>query len=198
MRIKQAVILVGGPGTRIQHLTKKKPKSLIKIHKTFFLDLIVKNLSRFSFTEVILLCGYKSHLFYRKYHNKKIYNIRITCVKEHSALGTAGAIKNASKYLHNFFLLCNGDTYADFNIIDFINVFKKKSYLQILLTKSKKNKFSKVIMSKSNYVKKFNLSCNRKSELINAGYYIVNKKIIKFIPKKKEFSLEKDLIPILI
>lgn len=198
MIINQAVILVGGFGTRIQHLTKKKPKSLIKIHKTFFLDLIIKNLSRFSFTEVILLCGYKSHLFYQKYHGRKIYNIRITCIKEYFPLGTAGAIKNARKYLRNFFLLCNGDTYADFNIIDFINVFKKKTYLQILLTTSKKKKFSKVILGKSNYVKKFNFSHDKKFTLINAGYYIVNKKILNFIPNKKEFSLEKELIPILI
>ena len=96
--IDQAVIYVGGLGTRLQEITKKTPKPLISVNKKPFLNHLIKNLSRFGFKEVILLCFYKSEIFFKKYHNKNLYGIKVICVKEKKQLGTAGSLLNAKKY----------------------------------------------------------------------------------------------------
>ena len=140
MILNQAVILVGGKGTRISKFINHKPKALVKIGKKYFLDILLKNLSKYNFKKILLLCGYKSKIFLNKYHKKNIHGMNITCAVEDIPLGTGGSLINAKKFLDKFFLLVNGDTYCDFNIYDFTQSFSNKFIIQMLLTKNKKKK----------------------------------------------------------
>jgi len=54
-----AIILAGGRGSRINKITIKKPKALIKFNKKNLLTLIINNLSKYNFKEIIILAGYK-------------------------------------------------------------------------------------------------------------------------------------------
>ena len=103
MTIKQAVILCGGLGTRLGRITKRIPKPLVVVNNLTVLEHIIKNLSRYGITEVLLLCHYKSDLFKKKFHNKFYFNIKIKCIIEKSLLGSSGALLNAKKYLKNNF-----------------------------------------------------------------------------------------------
>ncbi len=194
--VDQAVIYVGGLGTRLKKLTKKTPKPLIRVNKKPFLNHVIKNLSRFGFREVILLCYYKSELFFKKYHNKNIYGIKIKCIKEKKQLGTAGSLLNAKILLKKNFLLCNGDTYFDINLNDLCsNFFKFRREVFVALKKSKNNKrYDEFILKKNRIVaigKK-----NKNHSILNSGYYIVSKNILKYLKNKK--SLEKEVFKILI
>ena len=71
MTLNQAVILCGGQGKRLNYLTKKTPKPLLKINDTPFIEYLIKNLSRQGIKEIILLCGYLGEKFTSKYHNKR-------------------------------------------------------------------------------------------------------------------------------
>ena len=66
MIIKQAVIVCGGLGSRLGKITKKIPKPLIKVNGKTVIEHIIKNLSRFGISEILLLCGYKHVLFKKK------------------------------------------------------------------------------------------------------------------------------------
>lgn len=194
--IDQAVIYVGGFGTRIKKITKKIPKPLIKVNKKPFLDHIIKNLSRHGFSEVILLCYYKSSIFFKKYHNKIVHNIKIKCIKEKEPLDTGGALLNAKKILKKNFLLCNGDTYFDINLNDLCyNFFKFKSGIFIAIKKSKNNSRYDELFLKNNKIILSNKK-NKKYSLLNSGYYVVSKGILKYF--KKKCSLENDIFKILI
>ena len=70
--LDHVVILVGGLGTRLGNLTKKIPKPLLKINNEVFLDILIKNFSRFGFSKITLLTSYKSKFFFKKYEKKKI------------------------------------------------------------------------------------------------------------------------------
>ena len=108
---QQAVILVGGLGSRLGKLTKKTPKPLLNIDGHSFIDYQINFLSKFPFKEILLLCGYRGNFFKKKYHLKKKNNTLIKCIIENKKLGTGGALINAKKSLNNYFLLCNGDTF---------------------------------------------------------------------------------------
>ena len=54
-----AIILAGGRGSRINKITSKKSKVLIKFNKKTLLTLIINNLSKYNFKEIIILAGYK-------------------------------------------------------------------------------------------------------------------------------------------
>ena len=194
-QVKQAVILCGGFGTRLGSLTKKIPKPLLKFSKKPFLDYLLKNLSRYGIKEILLLCHYQKDQFIKKYHNKKIYGLKIRCLVEKVPLGTFGALKHSSKYLNSYFLLLNGDTFFDINLRDFIYRFDKNRFIGALaIAKKKENRFTKIIIKK-NFINKFNIK-NNTSSFINSGTYIFSKEICKI--KSKQFSsLENDVLPTL-
>ena len=119
LRIDQAVILAGGLGSRLGNITKKIPKPLIKVNGIPFIEYIIENFSRFGIKKILILTSYKSKHFFKKYHNKTLYGLKIRCHDEKKAKGTGGALLDAKKKLDNFFYLCNGDTFFNINILNF-------------------------------------------------------------------------------
>ena len=73
----QVLILAGGRGTRIKNLTNKITKPLIKFEGKDLLGLIIRNLARYNFKEIIILAGYKGYQIKKKYHNKIINFVKI-------------------------------------------------------------------------------------------------------------------------
>ena len=141
-KLDQIVIFCGGFGTRLKKVSKGIPKSLIEINDKTFIEILIKNLSRFNFKKVLLLCHYKGVKFYKKYHNQKINGLLIKCIIEKEPLGTLKSLINAKNKLENFFLLSNGDTFFDINIADLYKKFDYKKNLILLggskiLTKDK-------------------------------------------------------------
>ena len=190
MLINQAVIVCGGLGTRLGNITKKTPKPLLNINGKTILEHLIKNLSRFGFREVLLLCYHKKDLFIKKFHNKIFYGIKIRCVIDKKLLGTSASLLNAKKYLEKNFLFCNGDTFFDINIYDLINSFSKKKLLAFVALKkieNKKKRYDGYNIDKKNFLR------SDKKRYINSGVIIFSKKIIKFL--KKKGSLEKDVYP---
>ena len=189
--VKQAVIFCGGYGKRLGIKTKKIPKPLIKINQTPFIENIILQYSRIGVKKILLLCSYKSNLFFRKYHNKKLFNCKIFCLDEGKPLGTAGALRKAINYLDKHFFLSNGDTLVNFNILNLKKIIKKNSLLSIAGIKinQKSNRYGGL-----KFEKKFNVKfITKNSNFINSGYYFVNKKLIYKI-KKNHYNFEKDFL----
>ena len=196
-KINQVVILCGGKGTRLGNLTKNTPKPLIKVGKKPFLEYLLENISRFGFKEIILLISYKSEVFIKKYHKKKINNTKILCKKETKPRGTGGALIENYKYLDKYFLLLNGDTYFETNFINFISKININKYKGLIALKKIKNKKYGGVNIKGSRITSLSKN-NKKSNYINAGLYLFDRSIFKTKDDKKFYSLEEDLIPKLI
>ena len=82
------VILAGGRGTRIRNLLGKYPKPMVKFNKKHFLQYILNNVSKYNFNRIIILCGYRSNIFFKKLHKKTINFTKIFCLKEKKLLAT--------------------------------------------------------------------------------------------------------------
>jgi len=80
--INQALILVGGKGSRLGKITKKIPKPLLKINKKPFLDYIIKFLLKFKIKKIILLTKFKYQKFNKIYDGKKFGKAKIKCIRE--------------------------------------------------------------------------------------------------------------------
>jgi D-glycero-D-manno-heptose 1,7-bisphosphate phosphatase len=191
---RQAVILVGGKGSRLGKITKKVPKPLIKFDKNHFLNYQINYLSQFPFKEILLLCGYKKKCFekFKHYSNK----IKIKIINEKKPLGTGGAISNALKYLDDIFFLCNGDTFFEINLFNLYDSFDRSQYDGIVALKKAacSARYSKIII-KNNTINLFTKDKVKKGEIFNCGFYFLKKKI--FDNKKKKKSLEENILPAL-
>lgn len=198
-KLDQIVIFCGGFGTRLKKISKGVPKPLISIKKKIFIEILIQNFSRFNFKEVLLLCHYKGNKFYKKYHNKKINGLLIKCIIEKKPLGTLKSLINAKKSLKNFFLLSNGDTFFDTNIASLYQKFNYKKNLMLLgaakiFTKDKLRYQNFLV--KNELLKKVYYS-NQKTQIINTGLAIINKKVLKNA-NKDDNSFDKHLIKSLV
>ncbi len=186
-------VLVGGKGSRLNKITKKTPKPLIKIDKRKFLDHLLIKLAKYKFRNIYLLCSYKKKIFYKFYHNKRIHKSIIKCIDEGTPKGTGGALYKLKNKVSEKFLVVNGDTFFNINYQNLINTNLKKFYTCIGIIKTKSFKYNKKIINLS-ISKNGTLNFSRKKTyLMNGGVYLFNKKIFKFI-KKGNLSLENDIL----
>jgi len=186
------IILAGGKGTRIKKFLNNKPKPMIKIQNLNFLDILIKNFSKYNLNKIFIAAGYKGKKIYEKYHNKKINLVDIECVVEKKILGTGGALSQfKDKTTKNFFVI-NGDTFFD---IDLNKIFMKyKNTKKIYLTLSNSNSYkTNNKLTNLSLINKKVVVYDNKSNYFNGGIYFFDKSIFKKIPKKK-FSLEYDLL----
>ena len=97
MNSLDAVILAGGKGSRIKKFLNGKPKPLVKISNYYFLDLLIGNISKYNFSKIYILAGYRGSHIYKKYHNKFVNFVPIECIIEKKPLGTGGALSLLKK-----------------------------------------------------------------------------------------------------
>ena len=188
--MNQAIILCGGYGERLKKITKKIPKPLIKVYGKPFIEHLIFQYSRFGIKKIILLCSYKSHLFKKKYHNKSLFGCNIFCFEEKKPTGTGIALKKVYNKMDKIFYLSNGDTIADFNLLNLKKNLKKKDHINFAIVKKKNNqkRYGGFKIKKNNFIKFSNYS-----NYVNTGYCIVRKKLIKKI-KKNDYNFEKDFL----
>jgi len=105
----QALILVGGKGTRLEPYTAVLPKSLMPLGEYPILEIVLRQLQSAGTSDVILAVGHLSHLFEAFFEDGKRFGMRISYSFEDEPLGTAGPIANALDRLEEDFLVINGD-----------------------------------------------------------------------------------------
>lgn len=117
MTTRQALVLVGGKGSRLGALAVNTPKPLMPIDaERVFLDEVLFNIARHGFDDIVLLAGHLHEQVAERYAGKTIRGARIRVVVEPAPAGTAGAIANAASILAESFLFANGDTLFDINL----------------------------------------------------------------------------------
>ncbi len=188
------VILAGGRGSRVRKFLGIYPKPMLKFNKKHFIQYLLNNLSKYNFKRIIILCGYRANIIFKKFHKKKINLTNIICLKEKKLLGTGGALLNLKSLMVKDFILVNGDTLFDININSLITSLKKGNIGSIALVKNK-NQSSRQLNNLS--LKNNIVTLKKKSFLMNGGVYFFKKKIFKYI-KNNKFSLENNLLPRLI
>ena len=199
-----ALILCGGKGTRLKSISKDLPKSLVKINNNPFLLILLNYIFGFGFKRIILCAGYRSEYIEKFIQNFKNDNIKLLLSLEERALGTAGAIKNAENLIStDNFLVINGDTLFKLDYNEFVKFFyDKNAVLSIALLKSFLSKdFGSVDINGSGKIISFKEKIKDSginNYLINSGVYLMNKKLLKFIPVNSNVSLELDTFPLII
>jgi len=115
--VRQACILVGGKGTRLGELTRHTPKPLMPIgDNAAFLDILIEQVARQGFEDIILLAGHLGQFFVERYEGRRYGKARVRVLVEPAPLGTGGALVSAREILAPQFLLLNGDSYFDINM----------------------------------------------------------------------------------
>lgn len=105
----QAIILAGGKGTRLRPYTTVLPKPLMPIGDMPILEVIIRQLCRAGFDDLVFATGYLGELVRAFVGDGRRFGHPVRFVVENEPLGTAGAIGLVPD-LEEHFLTVNGDT----------------------------------------------------------------------------------------
>src|SRR5580698_362257 len=118
----QAVVLVGGEGTRLRPLTLSAPKQMLPIVGVPMLERVLGNLAAHGIDEAILSLGYLPDAFKEAYPDGMAAGIRLTYAVEPEPLDTAGAVRFAASHagVDETFVVINGDVLTDLDLTGLI------------------------------------------------------------------------------
>ena len=193
-----AVILVGGKGTRLKPLTDKMPKPMITVQGKPLMEHILDLFKKYGIRDVVLCVGYMKDKIIKHYEDGSKMGMSISYVEENTPLGTAGPLKLARKKLKETFIASNGDVLKDVNIARMYRLHKRKNALATiaLTTVDDPSQYGVAKLDGSRIVE-FVEKPKREdapSNLINAGFYIIEPEVLDMIPDGYSM-IEKDIFP---
>lgn len=192
-RITQAVILAGGRGVSMRPLTYEVPKPLIPVGGKPLIEYTIEMLREAGVREIILAVGHLGDKLKEAVGNGSKYGVTITYSEESKPLGTAGALKKASVFFQNRpFIVVNGDVLTELKIAELIAFHQEDVYSATMALSTEPNtKGYGVALLRGEKIVKF-LKQDRKqtTQLINAGVYVMNADVLKYIPKTGAPHLE--------
>lgn len=197
MSNKEAIVLAGGLGTRMQGVLHDVPKCMALVKGVPFLTYVLLYLEKQSISKVILSVGYLKDQIINNY-GSNFKSMVIEYAVETEPLGTGGAVKNAFDLcsLDECFVI-NGDTYFVPDLVEMENLHQHMNSTVTIATKHVDNsgRYGLVLTDQNGRITEFRekdpVSGNG---WINGGIYLINKHSLAGKPMK--FSLEKDFLAI--
>ena len=195
---KKAVLLVGGKGTRLKPLTDKTPKALLPINGKPVTEHILDLLKKYGIRDIVLCVGHLKDKIKSHFEDGSRFGVNITYIEEDEPLGTAGPLRLAKEHLKESFIVSNGDELKNINIPRMFRLHKRKDALATLAltTVDDPTQYGVARLDGSRIVEFVEKPKKDEtpSNLINAGFYILEPEVLGMIPNG--FSmLEKDVFP---
>ncbi len=199
----QAVILVGGEGTRLRPLTSTVPKPVVPLVDRPFISFMLEWLYAHGIDDVIMSCGFLATSVRNVLGDGSAYGIKLRFVEEPDPRGTAGALKFAESLLDERFLMLNGDVLTDIDLTEQIAQHERtgaKATLALVPVEDP-SAYGLVHLEDDHAVREFveKPSSDRiDTNLISAGAYVLERSILELVPSDRNVSIEREVWPRLV
>src|SRR5213080_684966 len=194
----RAFVICGGPGTRLRPVLADRPKSMALISGTPFLQLLLDRLRSQGVDDVILGTGYMAEKIERYFGSGNKFAVRIRYSREDEPLGTGGALKLAEPLISDPVVVLNGDSYVEWNLNPMLEFFRAKDADLVLVLQAVADvtRYGTVALDHDGRVTEFIEKGIRAGPgLINAGVYLLRKRIVRDLPVGTAISLEREVFP---
>ncbi|MBV9718068.1 MAG: NDP-sugar synthase [Candidatus Eremiobacteraeota bacterium] len=196
----QAIVLVGGEGTRLRPLTYGTPKPMVPIMNVPFLARTLERLYAAEIRDVILAAGYMPQAIVDYFGDGTQLDMKVTYVIEETPLGTAGAIKNVEEHITGPFFVLNGDILTSLDLRAMREYHHQKGGIGSLhlIRVEDPSPFGCVVHDAEGRVSSFVEKPPKGHEPtneINAGTYLLEREILDFIPSGQNVSIERATFP---
>ena len=196
----QALILVGGQGTRLRSVVSDVPKPMALVGKRPFLAHLIDYWSSQGVDSFILLTGYLSSII-ENYLKQEMSHLKIKCLVESKPQGTGGALLNALPNIDNSsesFLLLNGDTFCEISLGAMLHQHAAlRADVTLNVTEVQSNTRYSGLFLKEGKILSFN---DAHSQVVNTGVALIRQSALKkfTLPTKRPLGLENELFKKLI
>ena len=201
----QAVVLVGGEGTRLRPLTLTQPKPALPLVDRPFIGYMVEWLGRHGIDEVVMACGFKAEGLRTALGDSVPGGPTITYVEEDEPLGTAGPVRLAADrgLLGDRFMVLNGDSLTDLDLTALQDQHEETGAVVTLGLHpvDDPSSFGLVRRAEDGEVLGF-LEKPEPDEIdtdeVSAGMYVIERQVLDLIPAGRAVSIEREVFPRLV
>ncbi len=201
----QAIVLVGGEGTRLRPLTNDVPKPALTLVDRPFLAYMVEWLAAHGVTEVVLACGFLPDVLRATLGEGEHAGVRLTYVTEPDRRGTAGAIRFAADALGDDlderFLALNGDVLTDLDLTALMSAHREREARATIALYPVEDSaaYGLVGVDPEGAVTEFvEKTGDAVPGEINAGAYFLERSVLDLIAPEREVSIEREVFPVLV
>ena len=202
----QALVLVGGQGTRLHPLTLTQPKPAVPLVDRPFIRFMADWLGRHGVTDVVMACGFRAQDLRSALGDQIPGGPRVRYVEEPQPLGTAGPIRLAADrgLLSDRFLVLNGDVLTDLDLTEHMRIHSERGAVASLALYPVDDPTSYGLVRKdpdTGAVTEF-LEKPDPAEIdtdeVNAGAYVLERSVADLIPAGRSVSIEREIFPRLV
>jgi mannose-1-phosphate guanylyltransferase len=199
----KGLILAGGKGTRLRPLTLNTPKPIVPVANAPFLLYQLDLMQSAQIHEVILSLSYQPRKIEDLLKDGSDYGVSLRYAVEGTPLGTGGAFKNAEAHIDSTTVVFNGDVMTAVDLSAVIRKHRESGAVATLLLTPVENPsaYGLVETESDGTVRRFiekpgpdEVTCNT----INAGIYVLEPSVLRYMPKDEPYSFERGLFPTLL
>jgi mannose-1-phosphate guanylyltransferase len=198
----EAILLVGGQGTRLRPLTISTPKPLLPTAGVPLLEHQLTRARAAGVRRIVFATSYRAEMFAAAFGDGSRLDLEIIYVTEDKPLGTAGAIRNAATCLRSGpddgVLVLNGDILSGHDIVAQVETHEKAKAdltLHLALVEDARRYGSVPTDPDGRVIAFIEKSPNPPTNQINAGCYVFRRSVIDQIPPHQVVSAEYDTFP---
>ncbi|MEF3306727.1 NDP-sugar synthase [Paenibacillus sp. GYB003] len=198
-----ALLLAGGLGTRLRPLTEQLPKPMALVANRPWLEHLIVQLKDQGIRNFVIALKHYPDQIRNYFGSGEKLGVSIRYAVEETLLGTAGAIKNAERYLDERFIVVNADIVHAIDLLPLLEFHNGHGgAVTIGLTEVddpshygvvEQDKYGRILR----FVEKPRIG-EAPSNRINAGIYVMDKSVLSCIPANREVSIERETFPLLI
>jgi mannose-1-phosphate guanylyltransferase len=201
-----AVVLVGGSGTRLRPLTLRTPKPMLPLVDRPLLAYLFDQLAAAGVTRAILACGYLPDALVAHFGDggATASGLALEYVVESEPLGTAGAARLAAAgRVSETFLLLNGDILSEHDLESLVALHRAQHATATiaLVRVDDPSRYGVVERDADGMVLRFvekPAPGESASDLVNAGAYVLEPSVLDSIPAGRAVSIEREIFPALV
>lgn len=201
----EAILLVGGQGTRLRPLTISTPKPMLPVAGFACTEHQIARAKEAGVGRIVLGTSYKAEVFEEYFGHGEQIGVELVYAVEAEPLGTGGAIRNAAEYLSGSpddpIIIFNGDILTGLDIAGLVQKWRDANAdVAIYLTRVEDPRAYGLVPTNSDgQVIEFREKPTTPEEIvtdqINAGCYIFRRSVIDRIPSGRPVSVERETFP---
>jgi mannose-1-phosphate guanylyltransferase len=200
-----AIVLVGGQGSRLRPLTESTPKPMLPVAGVPFLTHLLLRARAAGIDHVVLSTSYKAEVFSDHFGDGSALGLDLEYVQETDPLGTGGGIRNVVSCLraaaHEPVVIFNGDVLSGHDVAGQVaaHVDSGAAVTLYLTEVADPRRFGIVPTDADGRVTAFvEKNDNPVTNQINAGCYVFRRDVIDAIPAGRPVSVERETFPALL
>ena len=200
--IDVAVIMAGGKGSRLLSITNDEiPKPMVPVDGKPLLEYQVEKLKTYGIKKIVMIVGHLGEKIVDHFKDGKNFGVEIDYIFEKEPLGTAGAFYYLKDKIDaKDFMLVFGDVFFDMDFDRMEDFHFKNSALTTLLAHPNGHPYdSDLIQTDDNgrvigFDSKHNVRDYWYDNMVNAGMYIINKRLLDLVKEPVKTDFEKDIL----